>query len=93
MSKKETDFCRSYKRYKAFCIIGRFEVTLNLIPDKFSLYRCPLLLQLERDKHCTEWILVFHEPRGKCLIIENFTVVEMRSKKSFIDSYYCCSWL
>ena len=37
LSKKKTDFCRSYKRDKAFCTIGGFEVTLNLIPDKFSL--------------------------------------------------------
>ena len=36
ISKKETDFCGSYKRDKAFCIIGGFEVALNLIPVKFS---------------------------------------------------------
>ena len=29
MSKKETDFCRSYKRDKAFCTISGFKVTLN----------------------------------------------------------------
>ena len=34
-SKKEADFCRSYKREKVFCVIGGFEVILNLIPDKF----------------------------------------------------------
>ena len=37
ISKNETDFCKFYKRDKAFCTIGRFEVTLNLIHDKFSL--------------------------------------------------------
>ena len=60
INKKETDFCRSCKRGKVFYTIGEFEVSLNLIPDKFSLWRCPLLLQLKRDKHCTEWLLVFH---------------------------------
>ena len=30
---KETDFSRTYKRDKAFCTIGRFEVTVNFIPE------------------------------------------------------------
>ena len=37
ISNKETDFCRSYKRDKAFCTIGGFEVTSNLIADTFFL--------------------------------------------------------
>ena len=37
VSKKETNFCRSYQRDKAFCTIRVFEVTLNLTSDKFSL--------------------------------------------------------
>ena len=37
ITKKETGFCRSYERDKAFCIIGGFEMALNLTPDKCSL--------------------------------------------------------
>ena len=45
MSKKETGFCRLHKRDKAFCTISGFEVTPNLIHDRFSLNRCYLFEQ------------------------------------------------
>ena len=34
-------FCISYKGGKAFCTIGGFEVTLNLISDRFFFLEVP----------------------------------------------------
>ena len=86
ISKKETDFCRSYNRDKAFCTIGGFEVTLDLVPDKFFSLEVPLIALVLECILVLSGFSFFMERSVKCLIIENITVVEMRSNKSFIDS-------
>ena len=85
MSKKETGFCRLHKRDKAFCTISGFEVTPNLIHDRFSLNRCSYLFE---QNSFVYFGYVFQYTYQSIIIFWIFAIIEIASFRNDGKSPY-----